>query len=496
MQVPKIIEKNPFRILGVCSNSAKREIIANKNKMLAFVRLNKSVSFPMDMNVFMPAPERSQEDLRKAEADINLPKDKIKFAFFWFINLTESDKQALDQLSKGFVGPAENIWRSHRGASAYINQACLSLLQNNVRDFLRFTNLVLSNREECFTFLQAIGCGSEQIDISQLIDTIFSELHNNVEEEALIEAVEELDDATFLEKLNTLLTKSSLPLIEKELLISDGVQLNNANRAYAEGQRLFKTTSKEAKRIKAVTKGRIVSVNLILDKLSERISKCVLAYFHASFDPSAIEKVSHLMSFAQAIAVNEEQQNKTRNAFNTLKKEAEVLPLMMQLKEINESFDNSSKNYVDIDYYLDRAIPILTSLGNKRGQYSELVRDSSTGVTRLALNAVIGKLNTSVPKTREALVHSVMDGTAEERLNWALRVINRLKPLNMSEDCRSWLEKNKARIQEESSSLIMAKANLKKSRRSVSTRESSGGGIGCLFWIIVVLVILIVAKLN
>lgn len=488
MQIPKIIEKNPFRILGVCSNSAKREIIANKNKMLAFARLNKSVSFPMDMNVFMPPPERSQEDLRKAEADINLPKDKIKFAFFWFINLTESDKQALDQLSKGSVGPAENIWRSRRGASAYINLACLSLLQNNVTNFLRFTNLVLSNGEECFTFLQAIGCGSEQIDISQLIDTILSELHNNVEEDVLIDAVEELDDETFLEKLNTLLTKSSLPLIEKELRLSDGVQLDDANRAYAEGQRLFNTTSKEAKRIKAVTKGRIVSVNLILDKLSERISECVLAYFHASFDPSTIEKVSHLMSFAQAIAVSDEQQNKTRDAFNTLKEEAEVIPFMMQLREANESFENSSKSYFDICSYLDRAIAILGTLAIIRGHNSELVRGSSTGVTRIALNAAIGNLNNSIPKSQEAIARKVMDGSVEEILDQTKKIINRLEPLNMDDDCRDWLQKNKNQVQKDASSVALLRSTIE---NKSSNRESSGSGIGCLFWIIVLVVILI-----
>lgn len=379
MRIPRIIEENPFRILGVCSNASKREIIANKNKMLAFARLNKYVFFPTDMNQFMDPPSRSPEAIRKAEADINLAADKIKFAFFWFINLTESDKQALAQLSQGFVGPAENLWRSHRGFSAYINLACLSLMQGNIENFLRFTYLVLINEEELYNFLKEIGCGSEQIDISQLTDTILRELHDNVGEEALIEAVEELHNETMMEKLNSLLTKSSLPLIERELRISDEVQLDDANRAFAEGQRLFKSTSKEAKRLKTITKGRIVSVNLILDKLSERIAECVLAYFHTSFDPSTIEKVSHLMSFAQAIAVGDEQQNKTRNAFNSLKQEAEVLPFMMELREVNEAFEESSKTYYDICSYLDRAIPILTTLGNIRGQNNDLVRGSSTG---------------------------------------------------------------------------------------------------------------------
>lgn len=501
MQIPKIIEKNPFRILGVCSNSAKREIIANKNKMLAFARLNKSVSFPMDMNVFMPPPERSQEDLRKAEADINLPKDKIKFAFFWFINLTESDKQALAQLSKGSVGVAENLWRSHRGASAYINLACLSLLQNNVTDFLRYINLILSNGEECFSFLQAIGCGSEQIDVSQIIDTILSELHSNVGEEDLIEAVEELEDEAFLEKLNTLLIRSSLPLIERELRISDDVQLDDANRAFAEGQRLFKSTSREAKRIKTVTKGRIVSVNLILDKLSERVAECVLAYCHKTSDLSPLEKVSYLISFAESIAGSAEQENKTKRVFDGVKEQAKILPIIDELGEVNDSFEHSSKTFFDISSYLDRIIPILTKLENIWGHNNELEKINS-GVTRIALNAVIENLNRFNSKSEEALMQDILDGSSEERLSRALKIINRILPLKMSSDCRNWLENIKNQFQEEKNNIVLmkvaidagaldAKAVVESSKKLDQDGSGKGNIIGWIFWIIVILGILI-----
>lgn len=482
MQIPRIIEENPFRILGVCSNASKREIIANKNKMLAFARLNKSVSFPMDMNVFMPTPERSQEDLRKAEADINLPKDKIKFALFWFINLTESDKQALDQLSKGSVGPAENIWRSHRGVSAYINLACLSLLQNNVTDFLRFTNLALSKEEECFTLLQAIGCGSEQIEISQLTDAILNELHSNVEEDVLIEAVEELEDETFLEKLNTLLTKSILPLIERELRVSREVKLNDADRAYEEGQRLFKATWKDAKRIKNLTNGKIVSVNLILDQLSERVKDCVLAYFRETSDLSPLEKISYLMEFAQSIAISSEQQNKVKNAFNKIQVEAKVLPYLNELRKENNAFEFSTQDFQGITSYLDSVIPIITMLGHICGHDSELVKGNATMVTRKVLNIVIDTLNNSVPKAQDDLTLAIEVGSRRALLDEAQKIISRLELLNMSDDCRSWLDRNKKLIKKEASEVykLSTSISLENQRDSDSLLGSVFGGIWSL----------------
>ena len=48
-----IIENNPYRILGVYTNSPKKDVVANKGKASAFVRVGKSVEFPMDMKLII-----------------------------------------------------------------------------------------------------------------------------------------------------------------------------------------------------------------------------------------------------------------------------------------------------------------------------------------------------------------------------------------------------------------------------------------------------------
>ena len=44
----KLIEYNPFRILGVCSNASLKDITANKTKLTAYSKVGKSVDFPID----------------------------------------------------------------------------------------------------------------------------------------------------------------------------------------------------------------------------------------------------------------------------------------------------------------------------------------------------------------------------------------------------------------------------------------------------------------
>lgn len=114
-------------------------------------------------------------------------------------------------------------------------------------------------------------------------------------------------------------------------------------------------------------------------------------------------------------------------------------------------------------------------------------------MTRIALNAAIGNLNSSIPKSQDAIAQKVMDGSVEQILDQTKRIIYRLMPLSMDEDCRNWLEKNKDQVQKDASSVALLRSTLenKSSRRSVSNKESSGSAIGCLFWIIVIVIILI-----
>ena len=56
----KSIANNPYRILGVYSNSPKKEQIANKGKMQAFLRVNKSMPFPLDLKGILPSFYRTE----------------------------------------------------------------------------------------------------------------------------------------------------------------------------------------------------------------------------------------------------------------------------------------------------------------------------------------------------------------------------------------------------------------------------------------------------
>ena len=96
-----IITHNPYRIIGVYPTSTKKEIVANVARIKANIRVNRTVTFPTDLDIYLNCPERKLEDIINAEAKLALPGDSILYALFWFINTNELDAIALNHLEAG-----------------------------------------------------------------------------------------------------------------------------------------------------------------------------------------------------------------------------------------------------------------------------------------------------------------------------------------------------------------------------------------------------------
>ena len=97
----KAILNNPYRILGVYSNSPKKEQIANKGKIQAFLRVKKSMPFPLDLKGILPEVYRTQEVVDNADSELALSTGQIKHAQFWFVNKTPIDGIAFNHLLDG-----------------------------------------------------------------------------------------------------------------------------------------------------------------------------------------------------------------------------------------------------------------------------------------------------------------------------------------------------------------------------------------------------------
>ena len=119
---------NPYRILGVYSNSSNEEQVSNIEKLLAFLKINKSFTFPLDLPHLLPPITRTEEMINEARAKLASPEERAKYALFWFIKRTAFDEIAFNHLMAGNVKKAKEIWTKVSTMSALQNLFVLELI--------------------------------------------------------------------------------------------------------------------------------------------------------------------------------------------------------------------------------------------------------------------------------------------------------------------------------------------------------------------------------
>jgi len=88
-----IIADNPFRILGLCSNTNERDIERNSSILKRYNEIGKPKDFPLDL-FFLGNINRDNESLHVSLGKIEHPKHRIGCGIFWFFNLSHVDAVA------------------------------------------------------------------------------------------------------------------------------------------------------------------------------------------------------------------------------------------------------------------------------------------------------------------------------------------------------------------------------------------------------------------
>ena len=92
--------------------------------MKAFLKVGKSVSFPLDVPQYLSSINRTEASAADAEAKLTLPKDQILHAQFWFIKTTPLDEVAFNHLFAGEIDKAEEIWQKRECLSGSPVKVC------------------------------------------------------------------------------------------------------------------------------------------------------------------------------------------------------------------------------------------------------------------------------------------------------------------------------------------------------------------------------------
>lgn len=392
-----ILQNNPYRLLGVYANSPTKERLANVSRIKAFLNVGKTVSFPLDLPLCLPAVNRSEATVADAGSKLTLPKDQILYAQFWFVKITQIDEEAFNHLTSGEIADAENIWKGEENASSLQNQIVSALIRNKYSKAVQCAERLYSNPAYVRQLVSAvIGEGSGNIASEVLAFSFLDVLSDEIGSTELLTVVANTDWKKHIAE------KSISPLIESienAIVTAKQSQGKDADTRLKAGETLQKDTNSSLQELRKLIPSSDLRYQTIADKLGLAILQCGIDYYNSSDDPEAAFKSMVLQSYANGIVVGQMAKDRCKENVGILQEIIDNLPP----KEVFEE-DNAIKNVLreysrlpericNAVELLKKAKPYLRSIKKKLGKSNGYYLKISTLVVSNALGNVIEEVN-------------------------------------------------------------------------------------------------------
>lgn len=389
-----IIQLNPYRLLGIYSNSPTRERVANHNRMKAFLKVGKQVSFPLDLPSLLSPINRTPENIAEADAKLTLPSDQLKYAQFWFIKSTPIDDIAMNHLFAGNIDNAISIWQKKDNASSLQNRIVCALLQDD--------------------FATAIMCADKLYSLyySEFINSVLGENHAATNENLPHAFLDTLCDVVDVQKLLPYMQnnewkqyvgdKNVKPLIatlQAAISIAKASKGKGPDARLAAGTKLMNDTKKPFAQLKTLLSANDLQYQMIADKLAQEILQCGIDYYNESEAADAAYKAMKLQTYALSIVVGKMAKDRCKENVDILQNIIDNLPpqeVFVEDKAIKEElrkFCQLPDKICHAVTLLNNSKPYLQAMKQKLGVNNAYYLKISTQVVGNALHNVIEDVN-------------------------------------------------------------------------------------------------------
>lgn len=307
-----MFSSNPYRFLGVISNSGIKNVQKNLSKIKAYSKIGKHFSLPYELNfLHLKEIDRSASLIKEAENKILLDSNKVKYSLFWFTDNSSIDKIALENLNKGNFEKAGTIWRkvikeksiSKSNFSAYNNLSTLILL----RSLSKNKNDKFENSKNSIPLLkEGLKLKSELIFSDHLysLSNLITGNENSISKETILEFFNEhlsllfkdnfssSEISTIIKASNNELSQSFNFSLINEPLNSLTELINDANNSLNDdhskgmdiGKDLIKNSISHLKLLKNILGTDDIKYQTISDKLANQIMQCGILCFNKTAD--------------------------------------------------------------------------------------------------------------------------------------------------------------------------------------------------------------------
>lgn len=392
----KIIQNNPYRLLGVFSNSPLKERLANNNKLKAFLKVGKEASFPLDRIEFLPHLHRTEERVSSAEAMLTLPADQIKYAQFWFIKQSPLDEVAFNHLLNGETEKAMSIWAKKDYVSSLQNRSVCALMQSDVAEALCYLTRLYNSDEYLREFVIAVTGDESNFSQELLIHSLLDAL---CEEFDVHELLSSLSDASWKEYVGQRTVTPLIQSIEEEIALAKKTKGEGCTVRLNAGNKLKNATRENLQTLKQLLPVDDIRYQMIADKLGIEILQCGIDYYNGSDATDAARNAMILQKYALSIVVGKLAKDRCQENVNILQKIIDNLPPKEVAPE-SAAIEQELHNYCKLPDKIEHAVtllnnckPHLKSIKNKLGANNAFYLKISTKIAGNALHNLIEEVN-------------------------------------------------------------------------------------------------------
>jgi len=479
------ITKNPFRILGVLSNSSERDIQKNKARLSAYLDVNKQTNLENDFPC-LGSMQRTKENVDDALSAIEINKNKLLYALFWFVDINHLDDPAFNHLREGNVSKALEIWSKATNSSDVTS-----------KNYSSYNNLG--------TLKIATSFNNGSVNTTSLYEGISSKL-KVIESEGLKELAKKVTDETYLpdpksiseafinkifddlepflkdsadfdtnslialfadgsQDVNSILqdkfTKDPIHRIESEVESAKRNRKANPSKGYELGKKLYSVTKDDLLELQEFFDSSDLKYQIVADKLANEVMQCGIDYFQetkTNQEKNPGEDAKELVKYAERIAVgtqtkqridenkkglNEWIKNKPlRQKENRVKSELDVIFQQLdKFNTVNVTINNAKQ-------LAKKCKPELQSMKQKLGGTDELYLKISSAIVSNAMGMTVMIVNSAqeVFSKKADFERQNALGTLRAIIDEAYEIMNYLGNFDMNSSLKSQYRQNKSTI--------------------------------------------------
>lgn len=391
-----IIENNPYRQLGVYANSSTKERLANLNRLKAFLKVGKLVSFPLDLPQLLPPANRSEESVADAVAKLTLPREQMLYGQFWFLKATPIDEVAFRHIATGDVVSAERIWQKKEDASSLQNRIVCALMKGDYDSALSCANTLYNNVSYVRQLKSEVVGEDGNVKVEDMPLAFLDALSDEVGGRTLLPY---LSCATWKKHVEDKAVKPLIESIDNAINEAQKSKGKASQARYATGTKLCKETKSALTQLKQMLSASDLQYQMIADKLGLAILQCGIDYYNDSDEPNSALKAMKLQGYANSIVVGAMAKDRCQKNVEILQKAVDNLPpaeVYAEDKAIHEElrkYNHLPDKICHAVTLLNNTKPHLQVIKRRLGVSNTYYLRTSTLIVGNALSNIIAEVN-------------------------------------------------------------------------------------------------------